>query len=292
MDNTNAYITIKDRKWRAPNVVYQFTAEELSEFSKCSNDLLYFIENYCKIKHEDSMIKNINLRDYQKEIIKNLSDFRFNILAVAPQMGSTLILSCVILHEIIFRNNWTTMIMGNNKISSIEILEKVKNLLINLPYFLSPGVIQINENSIRLDTDSRLLLSNLSREPAIGFTINSMYILDMSKIPYNIINIFYLNLLPNICALKNSKLNLIGYSNPGSLFNKIFLNSKLPDFHPDKNMYNNIIIKWNQIQNRDENWKLHEIKMRHISYEEFEERYEQKELDLIYPYNAEKLKKH
>jgi hypothetical protein len=63
------------------------TEEEQQEYIKCALDVHYFTEKYCKVKTEDGTINNIKLRDYQKEILDNFINNRFNILMASRQVG-------------------------------------------------------------------------------------------------------------------------------------------------------------------------------------------------------------
>ena len=53
-----------------------WTKEKIQEFVKCKNDVKYFAENYFKIIHADLGLVDIELYDYQKEI---LDDFQQNL---------------------------------------------------------------------------------------------------------------------------------------------------------------------------------------------------------------------
>ena len=72
---------------RKPNLVFKYQDAELIEYAKCRQDILHFASTYCKIKDEDSNIKPIILRDYQKKVLSNLKEERFNILLQSRQTG-------------------------------------------------------------------------------------------------------------------------------------------------------------------------------------------------------------
>ena len=64
---------------RRSAVSFKMTADEQSEYVKCALDVHYFTEKYCKVKTEDGSVGSIRLRDYQKEILDNFVNSRFNI---------------------------------------------------------------------------------------------------------------------------------------------------------------------------------------------------------------------
>ena len=47
--------------------------EEIAEWLRCKNDIIYFIEKYCYLKTPEG-IQHIKLHDYQKKYLKYLID--------------------------------------------------------------------------------------------------------------------------------------------------------------------------------------------------------------------------
>lgn len=72
---------------RRAGVTFKMTPEEQQEYIRCALDVHYFVEKYCKVKREDGSVGNIFLRDYQKEILDNFVNSRFNILMASRQVG-------------------------------------------------------------------------------------------------------------------------------------------------------------------------------------------------------------
>lgn len=81
-----------DPEWRKGNIVYTYTDMELDEIKKCRKDIVYFADNYCHVMTDDG-VRNIILRDYQKEVLKALQKNRFNIYLAARQVGKCLTFS-------------------------------------------------------------------------------------------------------------------------------------------------------------------------------------------------------
>ena len=65
----------------------QFTQEMISEFIKCSQDPIYFAENYIKIVHVDEGLINLSLYDYQKDIIDAITNNRRVTVCSSRQSG-------------------------------------------------------------------------------------------------------------------------------------------------------------------------------------------------------------
>ena len=71
---------------RRAGLSFGITVEEFNEYMKCSEDIHYFAEKYCKIKREDGSIGPIILRDYQKKILDLFKNNRV-ILCASRQSG-------------------------------------------------------------------------------------------------------------------------------------------------------------------------------------------------------------
>jgi len=75
---------------RKSNISFAMTKEERQEYTKCKLSVFYFAQKFCKIKREDGTIGEIELRDYQKEMIKLFNNNRYSILMASRQIGKCL----------------------------------------------------------------------------------------------------------------------------------------------------------------------------------------------------------
>ena len=73
------------------DLVFTRTKEEVEEWKKCKNDILYFAGKYCKLMTPEG-IKNVTLRDYQVEYLKHLQDHRLSIFLACRQCGKCFLL--------------------------------------------------------------------------------------------------------------------------------------------------------------------------------------------------------
>jgi hypothetical protein len=134
---------------RRAGLTFSYTDEEILEYAKCKfgideNDMpyqdgvskkmkltgvQYFAENYCKIKNEQGQIKNIRLRDYQKEIMDMFINNRFSVLMAARQGGK-----CNIAYTKIITNNGETTLfeIWREYNKNLSFLEKIKYFLYDI----------------------------------------------------------------------------------------------------------------------------------------------------------------
>ena len=139
---------------RRAGVTFKMTSDEQKEYVKCALDVHYFTEKYCKVKTEDGSIDNIKLRDYQKEMMDNFVNSRFNILMASRQVGKTISASIFMLHTILFNNDKNVMIVANKGDTAVEIVDKMKSIYTLLPFFLKPGIKTWNQKSLTFENSS------------------------------------------------------------------------------------------------------------------------------------------
>lgn len=133
--------------------------EELrNEFLRCKNDKAYFISNYIKVEHQLLGLVPFELFDFQKTIINNLDEHRFNILRKFRQAGCTTIACAYSLHTIIFQKNKTVTILSIGDVESTEALTRIKIMYDELPPFLKPAISRggDNKHNLQLVTGSKV----------------------------------------------------------------------------------------------------------------------------------------
>lgn len=74
---------------RKPNLLFQYTEEELMEIFRCRKDIVYFAEKYVYLKTEKGL-QHIKLRPYQKKLLKSYQENRWNITLQPRQSGKCL----------------------------------------------------------------------------------------------------------------------------------------------------------------------------------------------------------
>jgi hypothetical protein len=146
------------------NIKYAMNAEELSEYVKCSNDIIYFSEKYCKIQtsstNQINQISQIKLRNYQIDILNMFQTYKYNIWFSSRQIGSTQIIAIISLHQMLFNKNKHIIYFSNKKCMGAEIINKIQQIYKHLNFFLKCGVISWNNKNIIFDNGSKITTSS------------------------------------------------------------------------------------------------------------------------------------
>ena len=183
------------------DLVFERTDEEIQEWLRCKNDIIYFVEKYCKLMTPEG-IRNVTLRDYQRRYLKHLMENRLSIYLACRQCGKTTTSAVFMLHYILFNVDKNALVLGNKRKTAVEILDKAKKIFLELPFFLRPGVTKWNEAEIVLDNGCRLMAEATTINSGISFTFHCVLADEFAHIAPTILDEFYNNLFPTITAAK------------------------------------------------------------------------------------------
>lgn len=244
------------------DLVFQRTQEEIDEWIRCKNDIIYFVEKYCKLMTPEG-IQHVTLRDYQVDYLRHLENNRLSIMLSARQAGKTTTSALFMLHYICFNVDKNALVLGNKRKTAVEILDKAKKIFIELPFFLRPGIYKWNEAEIVLDNGCRLMAEATTINSGISFTFHCVLADEFAHIAPNILDKFYTNLFPTITAGR-ARFMITSTQNGYNLFYRLCMAAKageneyaffevtwdmIPEWNPEKKCW----------EKRDENWKRMQI---------------------------------
>jgi hypothetical protein len=251
------------------DLVFQRTQDEIEEWLRCKNDIIYFVEKYCKLMTPEG-IKYVKMRDYQKKYLNHLMKNRLSIYLACRQCGKTTTSAVFMLHYILFNVDKNALVLGNKRKTAVEILDKAKKIYFELPYFLKPGIYKWNEAEIVLDNGCRLMAEATTINSGISFTFHCVLADEFAHIAPNIIEKFYNNLFPTITAGK-ARFMITSTQNGYNLFYRLYkaAESKINEYGAFKTDWDEVP-EWNpdtrQWEKRDEKW--HQLQVANYGSEE------------------------
>ena len=232
------------------HVPIEFTSEQVEEVIKCSQDVVYFIENYVKIINLDEGLVPFNMYPFQQDMANMITDNRFSVIKTCRQAGKTTTSAAVILWHVLFNESYTIAILANKLSTAREILSRVQRAYENLPMWLQQGVIVWNKTSIELENGSQIIASSTASSAIRGYSINFLYLDEFAFVPRNIQDDFFTSVYPTIISGTNTKVVITSTPNGCDLFYKIWINSV-----ENRNEYSNFMVNWWDVPGRDEEWK-------------------------------------
>ena len=238
---------------RRGNVLFEYTEWELDEIKRCASDVVYFANKYCKVMTDDG-IRQILLRDYQVQILRQYQTHRKNVFVSPRQSGKTITSSIFLLWYLLFNFEKNVMIMANIGDTAAELMDKIKVIMKGLPFFLKPGILIYNVMTMKLDNGCRIMAKTTTKTSSIGYTIHMLYMDEFAHINPNFINGFFKSVYPTISSSLISRVIITSTPNGMNKFWEIYKGAI-----DGENEFNPIRVEWWQVPGRDEEWKKKEI---------------------------------
>jgi hypothetical protein len=228
--------------------------------------VIYFTEKYMKIISIDKGLVNFHLYPYQKEMLKNFTENRFNIVTTARQAGKSTTTCAFILWYIIFNPEKTVALLANKGDTAREILGRVQLAYQHLPKWLQQGVKEWNKGSFELENNSRVIAAATSSDAIRGYSINLLFIDEAAFIDNW--DDFFTSVYPTISSGKESKIVLVSTPNGLNHFYSIWVNAV-----EQRNQYKHKFVRWENVPGRDEKWKTDTLAAMNFDLEKFDQEY-------------------
>ena len=226
-----------------------YTPEQIQEIMKCSQDAIYFIENYCKIVSLDHGLVPFKLYECQKRKVRTILDNRKVILMEGRQQGKTITSAACILWYTLFSDNKTVAILANKAAAAREVMSRYQGMYENLPIWIQQGIREWNKGSIELENGSKVFTAATAASGIRGKSVNWLYIDEAAIIPNNVAEEFFTSTYPTIMAGETTKVLLsstpLGYNHFWKFWN---------DSEQGINDFVNLFIHYTEIPGRDERW--------------------------------------
>jgi hypothetical protein len=256
-----------DPNYRQSGVNLNLSKEQVEEFIKCKDDIIYFTQKYAYIVDPENGLEIIKLYDYQKDVLRHIERERFSILLMPRQSAKTTSSALYICHYLIFNSDKTTAILANKQKISQEIFERVLLTLSKVPQFLKPGVVKLNALSLELDNGSKLHCAATSASAIRGLSVNCLLIDETAFIAKNIWEEFFNSSYPTISKAPDSKILLSSTPNGMNHFYTLW-----EEAVKGRNSFKPFTISWDQVPGRDEQFKIKTIS--DIGIERWQQEYE------------------
>jgi len=252
---------------KAENVEIEFTSEQIQEYLRCKRDPVYFAMNYVKIVSLDEGLIPFEMYDFQKELISNFHNNRFNIAKLPRQTGKSTTVVSYLLHYALFNDNIRIAILANKAETARELLGRLQLSYENLPKWLQQGVGSWNKGSLELENGSKIVAASTSSSAVRGNSFNIIFLDEFAFIPNHIAEQFFSSVYPTISSGKSTKVIIISTPNGMNMFYKLW-----HDAERGRNGYIPLEVHWSAVPGRDAAWK--EETIRNTSERQFTQEFE------------------
>ena len=221
--------------------------EIVKELVKCGKDPQYFIDNYCKISHPMHGQIPFKTYDYQKEMLKDFNDYRFNVILKARQLGISTISAAYVAWFMLFHREKNVLVIATKLTTATNLVKKVKMIFRNLPQWMLIAKIAVdNKQSFELTNGSQVKAGTTSGDAGRSEAL-SLLIIDEAAFVDGLEEL-WTGLYPTL----STGGRCIALSTPngvGNWFHKTYTEAEteMNDFHPIK-------LFWDVHPDRDQEW--------------------------------------
>jgi hypothetical protein len=221
--------------------------EIVAEILKSGKNPDYFINNYVKISHPMEGLIPFKTYDFQKQLLEDFNDYRFNVILKARQLGISTITAAYAAWLMLFYRDKNIVVMATKFGTASNLVKKVKAIMKNLPDWIRVADIAVdNRASFELSNGSQIKAISTSgdagRSEALSLLIvdEAAHVEGMSEL--------WTGLYPTL----STGGRCIALSTPngvGNWFHKAYIQSESGenDFFPT-------MLQWHAHPDRDKEW--------------------------------------
>jgi len=231
---------MKNTKLLKPELVYKRTKEEIEDYIKCKQDPVYFASK-CYLMTPEGL-QPCKLRDYQIDYLHHLQNNRFSIFLSCRQSGKSTTTAIYCLWVILFNTDKAGLILSKSGPAGADLIKKIKDMYLYLPYHLKIGTMKWNQGEISFDNNSSISTEAFSPTAGLGKTINFLILDEFAWCPPNDVELFYNNIIPTVTTISDSNVCIMSTQNGFNLFYKLWKAAI-----EKKNIYAPFKVDWNQV---------------------------------------------
>ncbi|MCH5167484.1 MAG: hypothetical protein J1F35_06265 [Erysipelotrichales bacterium] len=164
------------------------------------------------------------------------------------------------LWKTLFNMDNNALILSKSGQAGVDLVKKIKDMYLYLPYHLKAGTLKWNQGGFSLDNNSSVKTESFSPTAGLGSTINTLVLDEFAWCPPNDVELFYENIIPTVTTMPNSNVCIMSTQNGFNKFYQIW-NGAITG----KNIYAPFKTDWFEVPNynletrewepRTEEWK-------------------------------------
>lgn len=202
----------------------------------CADTHILFDKNYNEIFVKDLNIGDLIITDqgpkkvisikYNKnkicmgDVTVDHPNHRFYSNGILSHNSTTTAIFC--LWVILFNPDTAALILSKSGPAGVDLLHKIKDMFLHLPYWLKPGIYKWNQHEISFDNNSKIATEAFSPTAGLGQTINFLILDEFAWTPPNETELFYMNVIPTVTTMPNAKVCIMSTQNGFNFFYKLW----------------------------------------------------------------------
>jgi hypothetical protein len=254
----------RDTSMRAADLNYSYTEDEIMEQTKVRSNIFYFAETYAYVMTDDGLTKIKNVRIYQKKALAAFIKHLKNIWLASRQIGKSVTTALFIVWYILTNKDKNIVLCSQNQDKVIDLMEKIRVMIQNLPFHMKPGIVADNVMSMIFDNGITLKAQTTTENSAAGITGHLIYIDEFALINPNFLKQFFRTVFPSLSSSEIAKMIITSTPRGTNKFYELYKAALDGDnrFNPLRTDWYEVplrVEKDGTITYRDENWKALQI---------------------------------
>lgn len=203
-------------------------------------------------------IEHNNTKVCMGDITVDADNHRFYSNGILSHNSTTTAIFC--LWKILFNVDKNALILSKSGPAGRDLLAKIKDMYLYLPYYLKCGTMKWNQSEISFDNNSSIKTEAFSPTAGLGSTISFLILDEFAWCPPNDVELFYNNIIPTVTTMPDANVCIMSTQNGFNMFYKLWKNSI-----EKKSIYAPFKVDWYQVpqynmetktwEKRTEEWK-------------------------------------
>lgn len=200
----------------------RITDSQIRFYKNCCDDPIFFAENAISYPTFNDAHENLELYDFQKDLLSELNHRKRTITNKSRQIGGTMIALVAITHYAVINSDKYIVLTGNKLTQAREMLRKIKDMLETLPEFMRPKLIEKNKNTLRLDNGCVIIASACTADSLRGRSIDYLFVDEAAFIRRDIFDEFISSAFPSLMAGTSTRIHIMSTPCGPNHFMKMF----------------------------------------------------------------------
>ena len=248
---------------RKAGLNYGYTKDELLELLACKEDIIYFANNYCKIKTKigKKLLKEVGgLRPYQVKMLRQYQANKYNITLASRQIGKSITVAIYVVWYILFSSDVNVLLLSETGQKAKDLLTKIKNIQDSLPFYMQKGLVYSSTQRRLYEGDCTLASENTTENSGVSGTYNFVYWDEMALLPADMQDKIFTGVFPTMAEAGDSAKFIITSTPRGrhNKFYKIWAGAISEKDSPNYLPFAYSKVYWYEVDGRDEAWVKNE----------------------------------
>lgn len=203
-------------------------------------------------------IERNNTKVCMGDITVDDNNHRFYSNGILSHNSTTTAIFC--LWKILFNVDKNALILSKSGAAGRDLLSKIKDMYLYLPYYLKCGTMKWNQSEISFDNNSSIKTEAFSPTAGVGSTVSFLILDEFAWCPPNDVELFYNNIIPTVTTMPDANVCIMSTQNGFNMFYKLWKSSI-----EKKSIYAPFKVDWYQVpqynmetktwEKRTEDWK-------------------------------------